>query len=135
MGVMFYSNKGVSMKAWISKWLIFVSVGHTVVGIMLFGNVYTEMLSNGLFGSVNSEITALATWFMMFGFLLLITSLVISVIEKQEALEIPNSIGVLLLALTTLGVILMPVSGFWLVYPAAIAIIYKNRNGLGVAKT
>jgi len=123
------------MKAWISKWLIFVSVGHTVVGIMLFGNVYTEMLSNGLFGSVNSEITALATWFMMFGFLLLITSLVISVIEKQEALEIPNSIGVLLLALTTLGVILMPVSGFWLVYPAAIAIIYKNRNGLGVAKT
>jgi len=132
---MFYSNKGVSMKAWISKWLIFVSVGHTVVGIMLFGNVYTEMLSNGLFGSVNSEITALATWFMMFGFLLLITSLVISVIEKQEALEIPNSIGVLLLALTTLGVILMPVSGFWLVYPAAIAIIYKNRNGLGVAKT
>ncbi|WP_372771619.1 DUF6463 family protein [Pseudoalteromonas sp.] len=123
------------MKAWISKWLIFVSAGHTVVGIMFFGSIYNEMLSNGLLSSVNSEKTALAAWFILFGFLLFITSLAISVIEKNDALKIPNIIGVSLLVLTTLGVVLMPVSGFWLVYPAAIAIIYKNKSGLGAVKT
>ncbi len=55
------------MKAWISKWLIFVSVGHTVVGVILFGNIYTEMISRGLIGSVTSEKTAAAAWFFLFG--------------------------------------------------------------------
>jgi len=122
------------MKTWISKWLIFVSAGHTVVGIMFFGSVYSEMLSNGLLSSVNSEKTALAAWFILFGFLLFITSLTIAVIEKHETLEIPNIIGVLLLVLTTIGVVLMPVSGFWLVYPAAFAIVYKNRHKLGAVE-
>lgn len=123
------------MKAWISKWLIFVAVGHTIVGMMLFGNIYTEMLSTGLVSSVISEKTAAATWFLLFGFLLFITSLLISVIEKHEALEIPISIGISLFLLTTLGVILMPASGFWLVYPAVIAIGLKNRKALAPIKT
>ena len=123
------------MKAWISKWLIFVSAGHTVVGVMLFGDIYVEMISKGLVGSVTSEITAAASWFLLFGFLLFITSLLISVIEKHDTLEIPNSIGISLFVLTTIGVILMPASGFWLVYPAVIAIFFKNRKALQQIKT
>lgn len=118
------------MKAWISKWLIFVSIGHTVVGIMLFGSVYMEMISQGLIGSVNSEKTAAAAWFLLFGFLLFITSLLVSVIEKHNTLQIPNSIGASLFTLTTIGVILMPASGFWLVYPAVIGIVLKNKKAL-----
>lgn len=116
------------MKTWIGKWLVFVAAGHTVVGIMLFGNTYMEMISQGLVGTVTSEKTAAAAWFLLFGFLLFITSILIAVIEKQASLEIPKLIGVLLFILTTIGVILMPASGFWLVYPAAIAILFKNQN-------
>jgi CHASE2 domain-containing sensor protein len=123
------------MKAWISKWLIFVSAGHTVVGVILFSNIYMEMISRGLVGSVTSEKTAAAAWFLLFGFLLFITSLLISVIEKHDTLEIPNSIGISLFTLTTIGVILMPASGFWLVYPAVIAIVFKNRKDLPHIKT
>ena len=123
------------MKTWISKWLIFVSAAHTVVGVMLFRDTYLEMISKGLVGSVTSEITAAASWFLLFGFLFFITSLLLSVIEKNDSLEIPNSIGISLLILTTIGVILMPVSGFWLVYPAAIAIVFKNRQALPQIKT
>jgi hypothetical protein len=115
------------MKTLISKWLIFVSVGHTSVGMILFGDIYIEMISEGLLSSVNSESTAAAAWFLLFGFLLFITSILISVIEKHETLKIPNSIALMLFILTTIGVILMPASGFWLVYPAVIAVVLKNR--------
>jgi len=114
------------MKAWISKWLMFVSAGHTVVGAMLFGSTYMQMFSAGLVGSVTSEKTAAAAWFLLFGFLLFITSLLIGVIEKSGNLEMPKSIGITLFALTTIGVILMPASGFWLVYPAAITLLINQ---------
>ena len=112
------------MKAWIGKWLIFVSIGHTVVGILLFGDIYKEMISDGLLGTVVSERTAAPVWFLLF-----IASLLIITIEKHDSLNIPNSIALLLFILTTLGVILMPMSGFWLVYPAVIGIVLKNKRG------
>ena len=116
------------MKTWISKWLIFVSIGHTVVGFLLFGNTYKEMFLNGLYKTVNSEMTAAASWFLLFGFLLFIVSLLIAVIEKCDTLEVPNSIALALFILTTIGVILMPISGFWLVYLAIIGIVQRNRK-------
>ena len=123
------------MKTWISKWLIFVSAGHTITGVIFFGNTYMEMFSKGIVGSVNSEGTAAAAWFMLFGFLLFVLSLLISVIEKHETLDIPNSIAISLFTLTTIGVVLMPVSGFWLVYPAIIGIVLNNRKALQQIKT
>lgn len=123
------------MKAWISKWLIFVSVGHTVVGVMFFGSTYVEMISKGLFGTVDSEKTAAAAWFLLFGFLLFITSLLVAVIESHDELDIPNSIGAALFILTTFGVILMPLSGFWLIYPAVVAIVMRNKKAVTYVKT
>jgi hypothetical protein len=131
----FLSQYGVLMKTWISKWLIFVSAGHTAFGVMFFGNTYVEMFSKGLVGSVNSEGTAAAAWFMLFGFLLFILSLLISVIEKHETLEVPNLIAILLFTLTTIGVTLMPASGFWLVYPAVIGIVLNNKKSFQQIKT
>jgi hypothetical protein len=116
------------MKNWISKWLIFVSAGHTVVGFLLFGNIYMQMFLNGLFKTVDSQSTAAATWYLLFGFLLFIVSFLVLTIEKHDTLKVPNSIAMALFMLTTLGVILMPASGFWLVYPATIGIIFKNKK-------
>ena len=116
------------MKAWISKWLMFVSTGHTVVGMMFFGTTYMEMISNGLLSTVIDEKTGAAAWFLLFGFLLFIVSFLIAVIENHNGLEIPNSIAIALFILTTLGVILMPASGFWLVYPAVVVIVLRNRK-------
>ena len=89
-----------------------------------------EMLSKGLFGSITSEHKAVATRFLLYGFMLFITYLLMSVIEKYDELEIPGSIGIALFLLKTIGVILMPASGFWLIYPVTIAIVLKNRIAL-----
>jgi len=118
------------MKNWVGKWLMFVSVGHTVVSVMLFGKIYTSMLLQGLFQTVQDETTGSASWFLLFGFLLFILAWLIYVLEKR-AVEIPKMIGGLLFGLTTLGVILMPLSGFWLVYPAALFIILKPGQRKG----
>jgi hypothetical protein len=118
------------MKNWVGKWLMFVSIGHTTVSVMLFSSIYKDMFLDGLFNTVHDESTASASWFLLFGFLLFILAWMIYVFEKK-AVEIPKIIGVLLFSLTTLGVILMPLSGFWLVYPAALFIILKlgQRKG------
>ena len=109
------------MNSWISKWIMFVAVGHTAVAIMFFGNTYGEIIQSGLYNAVNSEKIGLAVWFLLFGFLLFIFGMLLAVIEKNDSSHIPKPIGGALLLLTTLGVVLMPVSGFWLVFPVAFA--------------
>ena len=116
------------MKSWISKWIMFVAVGHTAVAMMFFGNTYVEIIQNGLYNSVISEKVGLAVWFLLFGFLLFTFGMLLAVIQRNDSSQIPKSIGVALLLLTTLGVVLMPASGFWLIFPAALAILFKKQN-------
>lgn len=124
--VKFFVNFGVSMKSWISKWIMFVSVVHTIIAMVFFGKTYGELIQLGLYNSVSSEKAGLAVWFLLFGFLFFIVGMLLAVIQKNNPSDIPKPIGVALLLLTTLGVVLMPASGFWLVYPPALSIILKK---------
>ncbi|MCZ2722705.1 DUF6463 family protein [Marinomonas sp. 15G1-11] len=116
------------MKNWVGKWLMFVSFGHTIVGLMLFDQVYKAMYLEGVLNSVIDERTAAASWFLLFGFLLFMFALLVDVIEREKAMYLPKKVGVLLFTLTSIGVVLMPLSGFWLVYPAAFFIIFNKRS-------
>ena len=116
------------MRNWIGKWVMFVSLGHTAVGVIFFGSIYREMLLNGLYNSVTSAKTGLAVWFVLFGFLLLIIGMLISAIEKNGLLKFPASIGYALLFVSLLGILLMPVSGFWLMFPAVFAILLSKQS-------
>ena len=122
------------MKSWISKWIMFVAVGHTAVSIIFFGEIYSQLIQRGLFNSVTSEQSGLAVWFFLFGFILFVFGMLCAVIEKNVHLQIPKSIGVALLILTVLGVVLMPVSGFWLMFPAVFAILIKKQARFEVEK-
>ena len=113
------------MKHWIGKWVMFVALGHTAVGIAFFGGAYRELLGRGLYNTVSSEQAAAAVWFALFGAVLLIVGMLVSALESHHA-AIPKAVGVALLLLTVLGVVLMPVSGFWLMLPAVAAILLKK---------
>ena len=117
------------MKNWIGKWVMFVALGHTAVGIALFGSVYRELLANGLYNSISSEKAGLAVWFALFGVVLFIVGMLLSALESNNA-SIPKSAGIALLLLTVLGVVLMPVSGFWLMFPATLVILLKKASGV-----
>lgn len=117
------------MKNWIGKWVMFVSIGHTAVASIFFGSAYRELAADGFYNSVKSAKTGFAVWFALFGVILFVVGMLISSIEKN-GLQVSKSVGVILLLLTIVGVVLMPVSGFWLMLPAIFAIFYKNTSAL-----
>ncbi|NJL42833.1 MAG: hypothetical protein HC935_04625 [Pseudanabaena sp. SU_2_4] len=48
--------------------------------------------------------------------------------EQFSSTQLPKSTGWGLLALAIVGVTLMPASGFWLVFPPAIAVLVRKPN-------
>jgi len=111
------------MKSWKSKWIIGVAVVHTIYALIYFGNDYISLYDKGIFDSVDTSRIAAAVWFFLFGQVLFLVGIAMSKLEKLNNGLIPKSIAYNLLALTILGILLMPASGFWLIFPPIIAIL------------
>ena len=112
------------MKKINAKLLILIGIIHNLFGLAIGLPYLKEIAQAGFFNAVDPYPYRMAiTWFLLFGFLFMILG--------QLALSldyIPSSIAWSLLALSLVGVILMPVSGFWLVLALAIYIIFKNSK-------
>jgi hypothetical protein len=90
---------------------------------VMLGPVMLTMLRSGLFNSVKSDMHAGVTaWFFLFGILLALFALPLHALEKA-CMALPKALGWGLFGLGVLGVVLMPESGFWLVFPPALAIM------------
>lgn len=115
------------MKHWIGRWLVAVSVLHTLYAFVIFRSVFSFVIQRGVFNTVgNDPRIAAAVWFVLFGAALFVCGLAVSALEQSSPNRLPASLGWSLLALTVLGVVLMPASGFWLVFPPAVAIILRK---------
>jgi len=114
------------MKRWIGRWVIAVSLIHTIFAFAVFGQVMLSIVERGVFNAVGTDpMTAAVVWFVLFGALLFVYGLTVDGIEKSSSTPLPKSIGWGLLALGIAGVVLMPASGFWLVFPPAIAVLKR----------
>lgn len=117
------------MKHWIGRWLIGVSIIHTVFAIVVFGNVLLSVIQRGVFNTVGADpMVGAVVWFVLFGAVLFICGLAVSALERSMSGVLPKSLGWSLLGLSTLGVVLMPASGFWLAFPPAIAVLARKSN-------
>ena len=125
------------MKHWIGLWLIVVSAVHTVFAVAVFGDALASILNRGVFNTVGTDPkTGAVVWFVLFGAMLFVCGLAVAELEKSSSGQIPKSIGWSLLAMAIIGVTLMPASGFWLVFPPAIAVLVKKENAkLAAAET
>jgi len=114
------------MKHWIGRWLIAVSIIHTVFAAVVFDNVLVSIIRRGVFNTVgNDPMTGAVVWFVLFGVALFICGLAVSALERSNS-PLPRSLGWSLMVLVALGVVLMPASGFWLAIPPAIAILLRS---------
>jgi uncharacterized membrane protein len=102
------------MKHWIGRWFV------------MSGSVLASIARRGFFNTVGADILVEAVvWLVLFGLLLFVCGLAVSALERTPS-GVPKSIGWSLLVITALGVVLMPTSGFWLVFPPAVAVLARK---------
>ena len=117
------------MKRWVGRWLIGVSAIHTVFAVAVFGEVLASVVKRGVFNTVGADpMTAAVVWFVLFGAMLFVCGLAVAELEASSPNHLPRSIGWGLLAIAVVGITLMPASGFWLVFPPAIALLLKKSK-------
>ena len=76
---------------------------------------------------VGNPVIGAFVWSVMFGCVAVIGGMAVDTLEKVSV-KIPQILGWSLLALAIMGVVLVPVSGFWLLFPAAITVIARDSR-------
>lgn len=120
-----------SRRIWIGRWTIFVAIGHTVVGLLVCGRVALGIVERGVINAMgNNPMTGFVVWFLLFGAVLALLGMAITALERGAQFESARSLAIGIMLLTTLGVVLMPVSGFWLMYLTVFGLL---RRGSGMS--
>jgi Family of unknown function (DUF6463) len=118
--------------------LVAIGVLHTVVGI-LNGHSVLSRISGATFSTEASRqlVAALGKqfvfWFLFGGFLTVVLGHLLTWVERRLGRPVPSFVGWELLALSIVGLFVMPVSGFWLVLAVAIYMIVRARRASPVA--
>ena len=124
------------MKRWLGRWIIVVSVIHTIYAPLTYGDVLASMLAQGVFNTVGSDpVRAEAAWFVLCGAAFLIIGLAVDHVEQAGSAGAPKSIGWSLLLFGVLGAVLMPDGGFWLFLPPALAVLARRSKAAFAAPT
>jgi hypothetical protein len=111
---------------WIGRWLMTVAALHVVIAIVQYHDVLATVAQRGAFNTVAGapEVGAVV-WSLLFGAVAFIGGLAVSALEKS-GVALPKSLGWCLVVLAAVGAVLVPVSGFWLVFPPAISIVARR---------
>jgi hypothetical protein len=113
------------MRAWIGKTLFAVGVIHLCFGFFFMRSTLAVLWSEGLFNTVNGQPNREAVfWFLCTGLLLLILGALIDHLETS-GFGIPLFVAWSFLALTVVCVVVMPISGIWLLVPAVVGMFYS----------
>lgn len=116
-------------RSWIGHWLMGVAALHTLFAVVVFGKVLRTMVQRGVFNSVGTDpMIGAVTWFVLFGVVLALLALAVTPLERTGQSVALRKLGFGLLLLCLLGVVLMPVSGFWLAIPPALAMLRRGAT-------
>ena len=116
-------------RRWIGQWIIAVALLHTVFGIVAFAPVIRTLFGNGLWNSVGgSAMHGAVAWFLLAGGFMLVAGLAIDSCERsKEAISLRAS-GWGMAIVTAIAIVLMPVSGAWLLLPPTIAMFFRKAK-------
>jgi Family of unknown function (DUF6463) len=111
-------------------WWIVVSMIHATVGSIIFFNQWVAIAQDGWINAVTPNPLALifereaAFWFMFLTpFIFLMGQLCLW--SDRQHFALPVSMGGILLATVIVGLFLLPVSGFWLVLPPNLMMMWS----------
>ncbi len=116
------------MKRWIGIYLMVVGVLHTAVGVIVFGPTLRQLLAEGMWNTLGrSPERQLSFWFLMLGLALILLGAMVDWIETTTTRP-PGRLAVGLAIITVAGLVMMPLSPFWLLLPATVALAIRSRR-------
>ena len=114
-------------KRWIGRWIIVVAALHTLIGLVVFAPILQAMIDDGLWNSVGEiPMRNVAAWFLIGGGFMLVIGIAIDACEHHAGPHLLRPTGWAMLVVTIITIILMPVSGAWLLVPPAVAMIRRR---------
>ena len=103
------------MKTSPGRLLTGIGVIHTLFTPVFFARELGAIVADGVIASVAEQYDRNAAfWFAFFGFVLILLGETIHVIERELASPVPSRVTWGLAAVIFTGIVVMPVSGFWL---------------------
>ncbi|MEW6733088.1 MAG: DUF6463 family protein [Acidobacteriota bacterium] len=116
------------MHRWVGRWIAAVGVIHCLVGLMVFSGPLTEIVMSGVWNSVDGHKgRPLAFWFEFAGLLTIVFGLALDWFEK-ERMHFSSTVTYGFFTIVTLAIVAMPLSGGWLLLPAAVGMLLKQRK-------
>lgn len=116
-------------RIWIGRYLVAVALIHTAFGLIAGAGTLRQMLAIGVFNSAEAtHMSQALSWYLLFGAPLALLGMSITLLERSGTLAGTRGLGIGLLCLLVAGVVLMPMSGFWLIIPPVIALLRHSAN-------
>jgi hypothetical protein len=113
---------------WIGRWLFAVGVIHSLVGVFAARRTLATLVDEGLLNTVNGQPDREAAfWFLCTGALLMVVAVLVDALERR-GLPVPVFATLALLMLVVLSVVVMPLSGVWLLLPPVAGLILRSRR-------
>lgn len=114
----------------LSGWLLIgYGIFHLLAGIFYGGGQLKAMAAEGFFNTIGTDFSRAAIfWYYFSGLLFILSGHLVWWIQRKKNLPLPAFVGWELLVLCVIGVILMPLSGFWLVLLLAVYMIFDARK-------
>jgi Family of unknown function (DUF6463) len=120
------------VKRWTGRWLLAVGALHTAFGLAVFREQVALLARSGPWNALaDHPESELAFWFILSGWLMVLAGGLADALEGQGVAP-PHWFAGGLLAVVLVGLILMPVSGFWLLLPPAVGALRRrspHRSG------
>lgn len=116
---------------WVGRSIVAVGAIHCLVGAWIFATPLMEILSSGVWNSVDGfRGRPLAFWFEFVGLLTIVLGSSIDAMEKVD-MSLPPSVGYGFGGLAVLAIVAMPVGGGWLLVPSAVGLLLKRHKRIG----
>ena len=125
------------MQRWVGRWIIGVGILHTVIGFVLFAAPLREIVAAGFWNTLSpsTPMRYLAFWFLFGGVTTIMVGYLADWVERVAGRALPRGFGWSVLGVGLAGVLVTPVSGFWLVFPAAFGALAQSRSASRGAAT
>jgi hypothetical protein len=119
------------MTRWCGWFLIATGIGHAAVGLVLFRHPVADVLREGIVNTVRGQYDREAAfWFLLFSPVCAALGHLVNRAVARGDGEMLRFMGGALLGIGVVGVLLMPVSGFWIVCAIAALML---RGSVGAA--